>query len=104
MANKNYIAGRAFEYATIRLFRALGYDACRTAGSHGHFDVIAIHPQHGGIELIQCKKVSSEAECRLLQKKFREAPPYQPLILGAGVHQVLTVKVKGSTAPFTLTI
>src|SRR5574342_206127 len=41
MANKNYLAGRRLEYEVIKLLRASGMEATRTAGSHGWVDVVA---------------------------------------------------------------
>lgn len=41
MPNKNYVRGRDLEYRIIKLLENAGYNAIRTAGSHGVFDVIA---------------------------------------------------------------
>jgi Holliday junction resolvase len=48
-----YERGRDAEYRTINELRANGYDAVRTAGSHGAADVIAWNGVH--IRFIQCK-------------------------------------------------
>ena len=95
MPNSNYVRGRNFEYTVVNDYREAGYEAFRTAGSHGKFDVIAIHPETGCVELIQCKLVDDEATKDRLQKKFRENPPFKPARLPPGVHQWLAVKVKG---------
>ena len=42
MPNSNYIAGRSFEYQIVKLFKDNGYEATRTAGSHGPWDIIAL--------------------------------------------------------------
>jgi Holliday junction resolvase len=42
MPNSNYVAGRAFEYQIVKLFKENGYEATRTAGSHGTWDIIAL--------------------------------------------------------------
>ncbi len=95
MPNSNYVRGRAFEYQIVKHFRDLGYEAFRTAGSHGKFDVVAVHPDHGSVEFIQCKVVSSEADQRAFLKKFKKDPPLRPLRLPPGVHQWMVVKMVG---------
>ena len=52
MGNKNYEAGRRYEYKAIEVLEGAGYEATRTAGSHGIFDVIACGPN---VRLIQIK-------------------------------------------------
>ena len=42
MVNKNYIAGRRFEYKVKHYLEDSGYIAIRSAGSHSPFDIIAI--------------------------------------------------------------
>ena len=93
--NPNYIAGRAFEYERMAHYKSLGYEVMRTAGSHGLFDIIAISPL-GSVEFIQCKRVSTKAEAELLIKKFKENPPIE-IKYTTQFHQVLEVKIKGST-------
>ena len=55
MPNANYIKGRRKEYEIMNDAKAKGLIAVRTAGSHGPFDVIIIHPYAKIIEFIQCK-------------------------------------------------
>lgn len=58
MPNKNYEAGRAFEYQVRDVFVACGFDPyeCgRSAGSHGRYDVLGHGPSFA--RLAQCKKV-----------------------------------------------
>ena len=97
MPNPNYIKGRNFEYAVMRHLRTVGYDAMRTAGSHGQFDIVAIHKSQGCIEFIQCKVVETSGEAERLKKAFRKDPPYAPFVLPRNVHQALFVKVSGSS-------
>jgi len=51
--NLNYRRGVRAEYRTMRLLEAAGYQAFRTAGSHGIVDVIAVNKL--GVRAIQCK-------------------------------------------------
>jgi len=63
MPNLNYNRGRALEYRVMKHFRAEGYEAFRSAGSHSKVDVIAMRKSLVGDEcytstkvvLIQCK-------------------------------------------------
>ena len=41
MPNRKYEKGRRAEYKTMRLLSDDGYTCIRTAGSHGHYDIIA---------------------------------------------------------------
>jgi len=41
MPNRNYLKGRRAEYKTIETLKNEGYICLRTAGSHGHYDVVA---------------------------------------------------------------
>ena len=42
MVNKNYIAGRRFEYKVKKYYEDKGYTVLRTSGSHGFADLIAV--------------------------------------------------------------
>ena len=57
MVNKNYIAGRRFEYKVKKYYEDKGYTVLRTSGSHGFADLIAVrngvNPKR--IVFIQCK-------------------------------------------------
>lgn len=59
MATRNYDSGANFERAVKKYFEDHGYDAVRSAGSHGKFDVIA----DNGAQLwkVQCKRHGSKA-------------------------------------------
>jgi Holliday junction resolvase len=54
MVNKNYEAGRRFEYTIKKALEKLGWIAIRSAGSHSPFDIIAIKGDR--ILLLQLKK------------------------------------------------
>jgi hypothetical protein len=49
----NYTKGTRNEHKTMAALETAGYTCTRAAGSHGMWDVIAIHPTH--IRLIQVK-------------------------------------------------
>lgn len=57
MVNKNYIAGRRFEYKVKKYYEKQGYTVLRTSGSHGFADLIVVrngvNPKR--IVFIQCK-------------------------------------------------
>jgi Holliday junction resolvase len=53
MPNRSYVKGRRREYQAIALLEATGALACRTAGSHSLFDVIAVTAAQ--VRLIQLK-------------------------------------------------
>jgi len=48
----NYKSGRRYEYKAIEVLEEAGYKCCRTAGSHGIYDVIAVG---ANVRLIQIK-------------------------------------------------
>jgi hypothetical protein len=72
--NRNYIAGRAFEYKIMAQWKAKDNIVMRTAGSHGPFDVIAIDPGHV-CTLIQCKRVAKMGQANALIEKWKTNPP-----------------------------
>ena len=55
MVNKNYIAGRRFEYKVKKYYENKGYTVLRTSGSHGFADLVAIKNDARIIIFIQCK-------------------------------------------------
>ena len=57
MVNKNYIAGRRFEYKVKKYYEDKGYTVLRTSGSHGFADLIAVRNKESlkRIVFIQCK-------------------------------------------------
>jgi len=101
MPNENYIAGRAFEYSTKKVYEAKGYTVLRTAGSHGEYDLVAYRPWTP-VLMIQCKRVATQAEAVRLIRNFREEPPMPPG--GASFQQRLEVKVKGSKERHGVTV
>ena len=57
MPNRNYIAGRNFEYEVKRYYEKIGYIVFRTAGSHSCVDLIGVHQDFSyPVLFIQCKK------------------------------------------------
>lgn len=56
MANRNYTAGRNFEYRIIRRLRAVGFYCIRSYASKGIADIVAVPPVPGPALLIQAKK------------------------------------------------
>jgi Holliday junction resolvase len=98
MPNANYLAGRRFEYEIVELFKARGYEATRTAGSHGTYDVVARDPKRP-VEFIQCKRVESSTVGKRLLDKFRATT-----VPSQYFHQTLAVKVKGTKAPSLVTV
>lgn len=71
MPNKNYIQGRAREYATMRMLEDLGETAFRTAGSHGCADVISVTANQ--VRLIQIKSGVADLTPAELET-FKELP------------------------------
>ena len=56
MVNKNYIAGRRFEYKVKKYYEDKGYTVLRTSGSHGFADLVAVKNDYNArIIFIQCK-------------------------------------------------
>ena len=62
MVNKNYIAGRNFEYKVKKYYENQGFTVLRTSGSHGFADLVAIgkfeiftDDVYYEIRFIQCK-------------------------------------------------
>ncbi len=77
MPNRNYLAGRRFEYRAMQELKECGYTVMRTAGSHGPFDIIAIHTQAPHVvEMVQCKIVDTPAAASRMEKHFRKNPPF----------------------------
>ena len=70
MAKTPYERGRNKEYRITSYFKKRGWNAVRTAGSHGIFDVIAIDPFDKRIRLIQSKlgKLSDRQREKLLEE------------------------------------
>jgi len=52
----SYFKGRYYEYRVKEILEKSGYIVFRSAGSHGFFDLIALHPITKTILFIQVKK------------------------------------------------
>ena len=76
MSNPNYNRGVRFERKVKAEYEALGYTVLRTAGSHGKFDLIALHSMHSP-KAIQCKVLKTGTQKRgdSLVLKFLAKPP-----------------------------
>lgn len=73
----NYEAGRRIEYRVKKDLELKGFTVMRTAGSHGHFDLIAYEPK-GLIHLIQLKYSNKESPTKDEIKKFQSCPFPKP--------------------------
>ena len=90
--NKNYLAGRRFEYERKKAWETTGYTVLRTAGSHGFADLVAVR-SGGHVTFIQCKIVSTMAELERLIVDFRNNPPLQP---SKFYHLCIELRLRGS--------
>lgn len=90
MTNSNYVSGRRFEYQVKDEYEESGYTVIRASGSHGPYDLVALHPS-GQVILIQCKVVKNEAAALNLKRHWE--PHFTP----AAYNQVLAVKIKGKS-------
>lgn len=59
MPNRNYVSGRAREYAALNALRREGWMASRSAASHGAVDVFAA--KDGRVLLVQIKSGKASA-------------------------------------------
>lgn len=84
----------------MKRWKAKGYEVARTAGSHGLWDVIAVRGNRS-VELIQCKLTADRATANRMLKRHTSDPPMAP---SDCYHQVLEVKVKGSTDIMSITV
>ena len=88
MTNSNYTQGSRIEYKVVKLFQNWGYEARRTAGSHGPYDVIVIGDKE--IYLIQCKKYKTKCP-----SYTKEVAPLVALPVPANVKKFLAVWQEG---------
>ena len=98
MPNANYIAGRDLEYKVMKDWNEKGYDCVRAAGSHGKFDVVAFRHDRKP-EFIQCKRVIEKSEAKRLMTEFRSLH-----VPSTFYHQVMAVKIKGSSEILSTTV
>lgn len=101
MPNPNYLAARKMEQERVNHYRALGFDASRSAGSKGPWDVVVIDWKRGITTAISCKIVDSLTEANRIMRNFRAKPPRQQ---HRDLHQRLEVKVRGSKEIHGVTI
>ena len=60
LPNKNYLAGRRVEYALCKLGRDRGWEAQRSAGSHGKWDCVWFRPTGlGSVETLAVEHLKS---------------------------------------------
>ena len=69
MVNKNYLAGRRFEYRVKKYYENQGFTVLRTSGSHGFADLVAVKNDARIIIFIQCK---NRKPTKQELKKFEE--------------------------------
>lgn len=98
--NRNYNAGRRLEYARKKVWETRGYEVTRAAGSHSHWDLIAVHSERP-IELIQCKRTKVQSHAEKLLKDWQRNPP---LKTSKFYHQVLEVQISGSSKVESTTV
>lgn len=98
MPNSNYLAGRQLEYDLMSSWREKGYNAVRTAGSHGLYDVVAFRVDRKP-EFIQAKRVGTESEAKRLIEKFKKET-----VPSSHYHQVMSVRVKGNKEILSCTV
>lgn len=100
MPNKQYQAGRRLEYECMARWKRGGYEVARSAGSHGIWDLCAV--KHGQpVNLIQCKRVSTDKQAVAIIEAFRSNPPLMP---DKFYHQILEVKIKGLVDILSVTV
>ena len=68
MPNKRYLSGVRAERKLKAKLEAEGWIVFRTAGSHGFFDLIAVHPNTGQVRFMQVK--STKGNIKPLFQQF----------------------------------
>lgn len=91
MPNKNYLAGRAFEYKVKARYEEHGYTVLRMAGSHGPYDLIAYRAYAPAVA-IQCKRVETVKQAEKLINDWNTDPPMLPY--GCPFQQRIEIYVK----------
>lgn len=71
MPNKNYVAGRRFEWDLMKVMKLKGFKCIRASGSHGEYDIIAYRVDQKPL-FVQCKVTKTPKEGERLLKKFKE--------------------------------
>jgi Holliday junction resolvase len=90
MPNRNYTAGRRFEYQVQHEHELKGFLVIRAAGSHGPADLVCLG-EGGTTLLVQCKVVTTKAAAERLIHTFKLDKRLR------GHHFMLAVKVKGNS-------
>lgn len=91
MPNKQYLAGRRWEYECAADLRLRGFKVIRASGSHGEYDLVAYAPDKKPI-FIQCKRVESKTTgTRLVKNWMQSTKPEEHY------HQKMMVRVKGKS-------
>lgn len=85
----NYVLGREREYRSKMYLEKAGYQAFRTAGSHGAFDIIGVSPT--GFVLVQCKLNCKPTPAEMEAIRLFPAPP--------NCQKLLHLYTKGKYAP-----
>ena len=75
MPNANYQAGARAELNAVKELRNLGYEAQRSAASHGIFDLYGIHPDGDHVIFIQCKRGGKPSPCEYKSAVEAKVPP-----------------------------
>lgn len=70
MANSRYVAGVAYERRCKKKWEEAGWHVTRSAGSHGAYDLIAVHEGNGAVILAQCKVLETMAQAKRLVRDW----------------------------------
>ena len=76
MPNKNYLKGVRLERKAKAELEAQGYHVTRASGSHGLYDLIAVHPDYP-VRLIQIKTSKSSSKLDRMLRAFLKKPPLE---------------------------
>jgi len=96
--SKQYTQGRNIEYQIVRYFKKLGYEAWRTAGSHGPFDVIAVGPHDVTLAQVKSYRDKHGSYAKDIEKLHNlKCPSYIKKVMiiykiGTGIEKVEEVK------------
>ena len=72
MPNNSYLRSRRREWQLMNNFREIGYDACRSAGSHSAFDVWAWNEKDRLVTLVQIKTKKGSRKAKIKNLKTFE--------------------------------
>lgn len=91
MTNKNYRRGYEKELQACKELRERGYDAYRSAASHGMFDIFSVNEREGLV--IQVKRVKKP--CNILKAFRREIKAIEQAKVPVGIKKALWVWIDG---------